>query len=66
MIKLPPYRYIKDRSVSDYTYSEHADGYDDCLTDIMVLLDDAGIEYEGPAHCTKEYLANRGLLDNDD
>lgn len=63
MIKLPPYRYIKDRSVSDYTYSEHADGYDDCLTDIMGILEQAGIPFARPDYITKDQLEDRGLLE---
>ncbi len=66
MIRLPPYRYIKDRSVSDYTYSAHADGYDDCLTDVMALLDAAGYVYEEPVNCTKDDLRKRGLLESDE
>lgn len=62
MIRLPPYRYIKDRSVSDYTYSAHADGYDDCLTEIMDLLDRDGISYDKPDRVTKEELADLGQL----
>lgn len=60
--RLPPYRYIKDRAVSDYTYSAHADGYDDCLTEIMDLLDRAGISYDKPECITMEELAELGLL----
>jgi hypothetical protein len=62
MIRLPPYRYIKDRSVSDYTYSAHADGYDDCLTEIMDLLDRAGIAYDKPELITRDELAELGQL----
>ena len=63
MIRLPPYRYIKDRSVSDYTYSAHADGYDDCLEDIAQLLDLHGIPFEMPGRCTKEDLRAWGVDD---
>ncbi len=66
MIRLPPYRYIKDRSVSDYTYSAHADGYDDCLSDIMELLDRSGISYDKPDCITKDELMALGLLESDE
>ena len=61
MIRLPPRRYIKDRGVSDYTYSAHADGFDDCLEEIMTLLDVAGIDYQEPEDCTKETLKAAGI-----
>jgi hypothetical protein len=64
--RLPPYRYIKDRSVSDYTYSAHADGYDDCLHDIMALLDAAGISYDKPDCITTDELRGLGLLETDE
>lgn len=65
MIRLPPYRYIKDRSVSDYTYSSHADGYDDCLTDVICALDAAGYVFEEPHKITKDELQKLGLTDSD-
>ena len=61
MIELPPSRYIKDRGVSGYTYSEHADGYDDCLEEITQLLDLHGIPYQESGCCTKETLKAAGI-----
>jgi len=61
IIPLPPRRYIKDRSISDYTYSEHADGFDDCLEEVMQRLDLYGIKFEEPRDCTKESLIAAGI-----
>lgn len=61
MIRLPPRRYIKDRGVSDYTYSAHADGFDDCLEEIICILDLYGIPFQEPERCTKETLKAAGI-----
>ena len=66
MIHLPPYRYIKDRSVSDYTYSDHAQGYDDALDDVRLVLLQARIQHEPIRDCTKDDLRESGHLDHDD
>jgi len=42
---LPRRRHIKSRAVSDYTFSEHAEGWDDCLEEVMQLLDLYGIPF---------------------
>ena len=38
-------RYLKDRSVSDYTFSQHADGWDDAMHDVEQQLKAAGVPY---------------------
>jgi hypothetical protein len=58
---LPRRRHIKDRAVSDYTYSEHAEGWDDCLEEVMQLLDLYGIPFDEPRRCTKESLKDGGI-----
>ena len=62
-LRLPARRHIKDRKVSDYTYSEHAEGWDDCLEEVAQLLDLHGIPFEMPGRCTRESLRIAGIVD---
>ena len=51
-VKLPPWHHIKSRMVSDYTFSEHAEGWDDCLAAVMARLTLAGIQFDEPLPIT--------------
>lgn len=39
------FRYLKNRSISDYTYSEHAEGWDDAMHDVAMQLQTLNIPY---------------------
>ena len=60
-IKLPALRHIKSRAVSDYTFSDHAEGWDDAVLEMAQWLDLCGIPYEEPAACTRETLIAAGI-----
>ena len=60
---LPRRRHIKSRAVSDYTFSEHAEGWDDCLEEVMQLLDLYGIPFDDPKDCTTETLHDAGITE---
>lgn len=43
-VKLPAYRYLKDRSKGDETFSVYSEGYDNALDHVAEILRAAGIE----------------------
>lgn len=56
-LKLPPWRHVKSRQIGDYTFSEHADGFDDCLSLIIDILDAAEVPYVEPGHIKPDEAA---------
>jgi hypothetical protein len=60
-VTLPLLRHIKSRAVSDYTFSEHAEGWDDAVHEMAQWLDLVGIPYDEPQACTVETLRAAGL-----
>lgn len=45
---LPPWHFLKSRKVSDYTYSQHAEGWDDCLVHVISSLKEAQVQFVNP------------------
>jgi hypothetical protein len=43
-ISLPPIRYLKNRRISDETFTAFNEGHDACLYAVMEILMDAGID----------------------
>jgi hypothetical protein len=41
-VSVPERRYLKDRSISDDTYSEHSEGWDDCRAECIDAIRAAG------------------------
>jgi hypothetical protein len=60
-VTLPPLRHIKSRAVSDYTFSEHAEGWDDAVHEMAQWLDLVGIPYDELQSCTVETLRAAGV-----
>lgn len=47
-VVLPPRKYLKDRAISDDTFSEYAQGWDDALYAVMDILKKMGIPFVQP------------------
>jgi hypothetical protein len=60
-VTLPLLRHIKSRAVSDYTFSEHVEGWDDCVWEMVAWLKHAGIPYDDPQPCTAESIRAAGV-----
>jgi hypothetical protein len=48
VVTLPPRRYLKSRAMGDATYSEHSEGWDDCLHEVCDALTKAGVPFVIP------------------
>lgn len=54
---LPPWHYLKSRKLGDYTFSQHAEGWDSCMVAVICALQESKVQFVYPPCITPDEAA---------